>query len=82
MRAVAPAKRCSTVPYVTPGGEILLRLSGWQKVERVLQMTDAIEALGIDPAIQLMPRLIIGTRLSRLQLAMPAKTFIAKNRSP
>jgi hypothetical protein len=60
LRAVAPAQRCSTVPYVTPGGEILLRLSGWQKVERVLQMTDAIEALDIDPAIQLMPRLIIG----------------------
>ena len=50
MRAVAPAKRCSTVPYVTPGGEILLRLAGWPKVERVLQMTHAIEALGIDPA--------------------------------
>jgi hypothetical protein len=38
------------VPYVTPGGEILLRLSGWPKVERVLQMTDAVEALGIYPA--------------------------------
>ncbi len=36
--------------YVTPGGEILLRLSGWPKVERVLQMIDAVEALGIDPA--------------------------------
>jgi hypothetical protein len=35
---------------VTPGAEILLRLSGWPKVERVLQLTDAIEALGIDPA--------------------------------
>src|SRR5213080_2193358 len=50
LRAVAPGQRCSTVPYVTPGGEILLRLSGWPKVERVLQMTDAVEALGIDPA--------------------------------
>ncbi|MFT4116703.1 DUF2840 domain-containing protein [Bradyrhizobium sp.] len=50
LRAVAPGERCSTVPYVRPGGEILLRLSGWPKVERVLQMTDAIEALGIDLA--------------------------------
>ncbi len=50
LRAVAPGQRCSTVPYVKPGGEILLRLSGWPKVERVLQMVDAIEALGIDPA--------------------------------
>ncbi|MDA9453572.1 glycosidase [Bradyrhizobium sp. CCBAU 11445] len=50
LRAVAPGQRCSTVPYVKPGGEILLRLSGWPKVERVLQMVDAIEALDIDPA--------------------------------
>lgn len=50
LRAVRPGQRCSTVPYVAPGGEILLRLSGWPKVERVLQMTDAVEALGIDPA--------------------------------
>jgi Protein of unknown function (DUF2840) len=27
-----------------------LRLSGWPKVERVLQLIDAVEALGIDPA--------------------------------
>lgn len=50
LRAVAPGQRCSTVPYVKPGGEILLRLSGWSKVERVLQLIDAVETLGIDPA--------------------------------
>jgi hypothetical protein len=50
IRAVAPGQRCVTVPYVRPGGEIFLRLSGWPKVERVLQIADAIEALGIDPA--------------------------------
>ena len=50
LRAVAPGQRCATVPYVRPGGDILLRLSGWPKVERVLQIVDAIEALGIDPA--------------------------------
>lgn len=50
LRGVAPGQRCSTVPYVKPGGEILLRLSGWPKVERVLQLIDAVEALGIDPA--------------------------------
>jgi hypothetical protein len=27
-----------------------LRLSGWPKVERVLQLIDAVEVLGIDPA--------------------------------
>lgn len=35
---------------MTPGGEILLHLSGWPKVEHLLQMPDAVEALGIDPA--------------------------------
>ena len=33
-----------------PAARILLRLSGWPKVERVLQLIDAVEALGIDPA--------------------------------
>ena len=50
VRAVAPGQRCATVPYVRPGAEILLRLSGWPKVERVLQRIDIVEALGIDPA--------------------------------
>ena len=50
LRAPAPGQRYSTVPWITPGGESLLRLSGWPKVERVLQLIDAVEALGIDPA--------------------------------
>ena len=50
LRAVAPGERCATVPYVRPGGDILLRLSGWPKVERVLQLIDAVEALGINAA--------------------------------
>jgi hypothetical protein len=57
LRAVRPGERYSTVPYVRPGGEILLRLSGWQKVEKVLQAIDAVEALGID---RLTPRRSIG----------------------
>jgi hypothetical protein len=50
IRAVAPGQPCATVPYVRSGGEILLRLAGRPKVERALQMVDAVEALGIDPA--------------------------------
>jgi len=50
LRAVKPGERCSTVPYVRPGGEILLRLAGWPKVEKVLQAIDAVETLGINPA--------------------------------
>jgi hypothetical protein len=49
LRAVQPNESRSTVPYVRPGGEILLRLSGWPKVELVLQAIDAVERL-IDPA--------------------------------
>ena len=50
IRPVAPGQRCATVPYVRPGGDILLRLAGWPKVERVLQLVDVVEGLGIDPA--------------------------------
>ena len=50
LRAAMPGQPYSTVPWIKPGGESLLRLSGWPKVERVLQFIDAVEALGIDPA--------------------------------
>jgi hypothetical protein len=50
VRAVCPGERYQTLPFVRPGGEILLRMDGWPKVERVLQVIDAVEALGIDPA--------------------------------
>lgn len=50
LRAVATGQRFTAVPYVKPGAEILLRLSGWPKVARVLQIIDAVEELGIDPA--------------------------------
>ena len=50
LRAVTPGQRYSTVPWISPGGESLLRLSGWAKVERVLHLIDAIEAIDIDPS--------------------------------
>ena len=50
LRAVTPGQPYSTLPWIKPGGESLLRLSGWPKVERVLQLIDAVEALDIDPA--------------------------------
>ncbi len=50
LRAIRPGEACSAIGYVSPGAESLLRLSGWPKVERVLQAIDAIEALGVDPA--------------------------------
>jgi hypothetical protein len=50
LRAVAPDERYVTVPDVHPGGDSLLRTSGWPRVEKVLQAIEAVEALGIDPA--------------------------------
>ncbi len=50
VRAVDRREPFQTLPFVRPGGDILLRISGWPKVERVLQAIDAVEALGIDPA--------------------------------
>ncbi|PZV40545.1 DUF2840 domain-containing protein [Mesorhizobium kowhaii] len=38
-----------TLPFVRPGGNILLTVQGWGSVERVLAIMDAIERLGIDP---------------------------------
>ncbi|HEV2605620.1 MAG TPA: DUF2840 domain-containing protein [Microvirga sp.] len=50
LRAVGAGEPLTTVPGVSPGGDVLLRLSGWPKVERVIQAIDQVEALGIDPA--------------------------------
>lgn len=49
LRAVAVGEPFSTVPFVTPGAEILLRISGWPKVAQVLAAIDQIEALDIRP---------------------------------
>ncbi|MEM9369520.1 MAG: DUF2840 domain-containing protein [Pseudomonadota bacterium] len=49
LQAVRPGERYSTVPFVTPGGVSLLRLSGWPKVEAVLLAVDQIEAESIAP---------------------------------
>lgn len=50
VRAVAAGESHQTLPFVRPGGDILLRADGWPKVERVLHVVDAVEALGIDAA--------------------------------
>lgn len=50
VRAVTPGERFQTLPFVRPGGDILLHINGWPKVEAVLRTIDAVEALGLDPA--------------------------------
>ena len=47
LRAVAPGQPFSTVPFVRPGAEILLRISGWPKVEQVLAAIDQVESLDL-----------------------------------
>jgi len=50
VRAVSAKETYQTLPFIRPGGEILLRMESWPKVERALQAIDVIEALHIDPA--------------------------------
>jgi hypothetical protein len=50
VRAVRRGEALQTLPFVRPGGDILLTAKGWPKVECVLQIIDAIEALEISPA--------------------------------
>lgn len=50
LRAIGRGEPFQTVPFVRPGGEILLRIDGWSKIQRALAVIDAVEALGVDPA--------------------------------
>jgi len=50
VRAVGAGEPYQTLPFVRPGGEVLLKIDGWPRVQRVLKVIDSIEALDIDPA--------------------------------
>jgi hypothetical protein len=47
LRSVDAGRSLSTVPFVRPGAEILLRISGWPRVEQVLAAIDQVEALDV-----------------------------------
>jgi hypothetical protein len=47
VRAVTAGEAYQTLPFVRPGGEILLKIEGWPKVQQVLQHIDTIEAAGV-----------------------------------
>lgn len=49
LHAVGPGEPFSTIGFVTPGAEILLRISGWPKVNEVLRAIDAVERTGVAP---------------------------------
>ena len=50
LRAVGQGEAYTTLPFVAPGADILLRLHGWPKVQRAFAAIDAVTALDIDPA--------------------------------
>lgn len=49
VQALASGEPYTTVPFVRPGGSLLLSIAGWPKVEQVLRAIDAVEAAGVDP---------------------------------
>jgi hypothetical protein len=49
VRAVAVNEPYATLPFVRPGGDILLKIEGWPKVQQVLAAIDAVEAASVDP---------------------------------
>lgn len=49
LRAPGPGEACVTFPGVRPGGEPLVVLGGWARVQRGLTTIDAIEAAGFAP---------------------------------
>ena len=50
LRACEAGEPCATVPGVHTGGEILLRLSGWDWVQSVLEVIGAVEQGGVEAA--------------------------------
>ena len=72
LRAVNAGQSLSTVPFVLPGAEILLRISGWPKVEQVLAAIDQVEALDLraeDACLDHWRH--VGNRIANGQLARP-----------
>ena len=49
VRAVDAGEPYTTLPFVRPGGDILLHIEGWPKVQQVLAAIDAVEMAGVDP---------------------------------
>lgn len=50
LRAPKSGEGGTQVPFVRPAVDILLRVSGWPEVQRVIKLIDAIQALDIDPS--------------------------------
>lgn len=88
LRAVDAGEPHSTVPFVRPGAEILLRISGWPKVEQVLAAIDQVELLDLR-AEDACPDhwRHVGNRIASGQCARPYtadrhKTWLLRRRFP
>ena len=49
VRCIGSGEPWTTLVHVEPGGDILLSVKGWPKVQRVFALVDVIEASSIDP---------------------------------
>ncbi|MGQ3227441.1 MAG: DUF2840 domain-containing protein [Blastomonas fulva] len=47
--SVAPGASSTVLPYVRPGGDVLLHVETWPRVAQVLQEIDNVEVAGIEP---------------------------------
>jgi len=50
MRGTATPSGDTRVPFVRPAVDLLMRVSGWSDVQRVIKLIEAIQAAGIDPS--------------------------------
>jgi hypothetical protein len=50
LRAARAGESYTRVPFMRPGAELLLRVSGWSDVQRTIQIIDAVQATNTDPA--------------------------------
>ena len=73
LRAVAPGQRCATVPYVRPGGDILLRLSGWPRSNAYCRLSTPSRRLASTRPTQ---RPIIGTTSTIVSPSTKCRGFI------
>ena len=75
LRALEPHEAMTSIGFMRPGGEILLRMSSWPKVQLVLDQIDTIERAGFDP-VDICPDhwRHIHNRLSTLQEPRPYTT--------
>ncbi len=76
MQACTPLDAVQRIPGVRPGARILLHAEGERKVQSVLSLIDAIEALGIAP-IDVSPA-YLGTLGNRLAARLPLPEYTAE----